>query len=80
MVLEIPDQILSKSKYSATEFRLDIAIMLYQKQVMSLARAAEWVGLSRIEFQKELQNRAIHLNYEESDLEEELATLEKIGL
>ena len=80
MVLEIPDQALSKSKYTAAEFRLDIAVMLYQKQVMSLARAAEWVGLSRIDFQKELKAQGIPLHYDVSDLHEEMATLDKMGL
>ncbi|MBX2889625.1 MAG: UPF0175 family protein [Saprospiraceae bacterium] len=80
MVLEIPDRVLSHSKYTVEDFKLDVAVMLYQKQVMSLARAAEWVGLSRLEFQKELKDRDIHLHYEVSDLHEELATLEKIGL
>jgi hypothetical protein len=42
--------------------------------------AAEWVGMLRIEFQKELKGRGVHLHYEVSDLHEELATLEKIGL
>jgi len=80
MVLEIPDRVLSHSKYTVEDFKLDVAVMLYQKQVMSLARAAEWVGLSRVEFQKALKSRGIHLHYEVSDLHEELATLEKIGL
>jgi predicted HTH domain antitoxin len=81
MVLEIPDQILSHSKYTVAEFRLDIAIMLYQKQAISLARAAEWVGFSRLEFQKELKARAIHLlHYEISDLYEEMAAFRKTGL
>ena len=80
MVLELPDQALFQARYTAEEFRLDIAVMLYQKQVMSLARAAEWVGLSRTAFQKELKNRGIHLHYEVSDLHEELAAFEKMGL
>lgn len=80
MVLELPDQILFQAKYTVEEFRLDIAVMLYQKQIMSLARAAEWVGLSRLEFQRELKTRGIHLHYEVSDLHEELAAFEKMGL
>lgn len=65
-----------QAKYTVEEFRLDIAVMLYQKQIMSLARAAEWVGVSRIAFQKELKSRGIRLHYEVSDLHEELAAFE----
>lgn len=80
MVLEVPDHTLLKSKYSVAEFKLDIAVMLYQKQVMSLGRAAEWVGIPRIEFQKELKSRGIHLHYEVSDLQDEMEAFEKLGL
>ena len=80
MVLEIPDQILLRSRYSVEELKMDIAVMLYQKQMMSLARAADWLGLSRVDFQKELKFRSIYLHYEVSDLHEELATLEKFAL
>lgn len=80
MVVEIPDRIIATSTYTVEEFKLDIAVMLYQKQVLSLGRAAEWVGLSRIEFQRALKSHGIPLHYEVSDLHEELSNLEKIGL
>ena len=80
MILEIPDRTLLHSRYTVDEFRLDVAVMLFQKEAMSLGRAAEWVGLSRLEFQKELKKRGVHLHYSVGDLHEELAAFEKLGL
>lgn len=80
MVLEIPDQLLSGASYSAEKFKLDVAVMLYQKEVMSLARAAEWLGISRIAFQKVLHQSGTYLHYEISDLQEEMANFDKMGL
>lgn len=79
MVLEIPDHIFYKA-YTVSEFRLDVAIMLFQKRMFSLARAAEWVGMSRLEFQKALKTRGVYLHYEIQDLHEELEAFKKMGI
>lgn len=79
MVLEIPDELVLRPVYSTDEFMLDVAVLLYQKRVLSLAAAADWVGLSRLAFQKVLKERAIWLHYAVEDLHEELATFEKLG-
>ncbi len=79
MVLEVPDHIFYRS-YTVGEFQMDVAVMLFQKRVLSLARAAEWVGMSRLEFQKELKKRGVYLHYDVQDLHEELDAFKKMGI
>jgi Uncharacterised protein family (UPF0175) len=50
MVLEL-DDLLDKKGYSENDFRLDIAVTLYQRKVASLTRAAKLAGISKSEFE-----------------------------
>ncbi|PIY10289.1 MAG: hypothetical protein COZ18_06260 [Flexibacter sp. CG_4_10_14_3_um_filter_32_15] len=53
------------------EMKLEIAIMLYQKNKFSSGKAAKFAGISRIKFQKELGNRKIPINYTLEDFEKD---------
>lgn len=78
MLLEIPDEILDQKEYSDTELKADIAVLLYQKQVITLARAARWLGVSRLAFQKILAERGIPLHYSLQDFETDLQSLKSM--
>lgn len=77
MSLTIPDDLLRAARMSADEFRLESAIWLYQTQRLSLAQAARWAGLTRLEFQRELAKRHIPV-YTEEEFQHDLETLEKL--
>ncbi len=51
MVLEL-DDLLNETGYSEKDFRLDMAITLYQRKVASLARGAKLAGLSKSDFEQ----------------------------
>jgi L-iditol 2-dehydrogenase len=55
-----------------TEFRLELAIWLYQQGRITLALAIRWAGLTRPQFQRELNQRGIPIHYTPEDLCEEL--------
>ena len=57
MVLELED-LFQKNGYSEKEFRLDMAILVYQRNVASLARAAKLAGVSKQNFETVLEERA----------------------
>lgn len=73
MLIEIPDEIINKPEYSLEAFMLDVAVMLYEQERISLAKAARWVGMNRLEFQQLLAARGVTIHY---DLEGDLKTLE----
>ncbi len=70
--IEIPDTVLTIPRYSKDDVMLDLAVALYQRQLYSLAKAARFAGLNRIEFQKVLADRHVPIFY---DLEIDLKTL-----
>lgn len=58
MVLELED-LFQKNGYSENDFRLDMAIMVYQRKVASLTRAAKIAGVSKQSFETLLDERDI---------------------
>lgn len=61
--IEIPDSILEAPSYTKQHLMLDLAVSLYQRNLYSLAKAARFAGLNRIEFQHVLAERHIPINY-----------------
>jgi len=79
MPIVIPDEILEGCDVTIEDIRLDVAISLYQREKVSLGKAAEIAGLNRWEFQKILAERRIPLNYSVSDLEKDYKTIMNMG-
>ena len=76
MILELPDEIFAHKLYSEQELRADIAVMLYQRRQITLARAARWVGLSRLDFQKVLADKKVSINFSIADFKVDLQSLQ----
>lgn len=75
MYIEIPDDL----GVTEEQARLDFAVGIYSSRTASLARAARLAGRSRIEFQRVLAERGIPLAYDAEDLEDDVATLKRLG-
>jgi predicted HTH domain antitoxin len=80
MTLNISDQVLQASGLTEDELTLEIAVALYQREILSLGKAADFAGLHRMAFQAALYERKVPINYDIEDLEDDLETLEKLGL
>ncbi len=76
MLIEIPDEILGLPDYGKQALLRDIAVMLYQQERISLAKAARFAAMNRLQFQQLLADRNIYLNY---DLESDLRALKKLA-
>lgn len=74
MQIDIPNEILGQPGYGLQPFLLDVAIMLYQQERISMAKAARMAGIPRLDFQRELADRGIVIQY---DLEADLVALKK---
>jgi predicted HTH domain antitoxin len=79
MSVVISDEILRASRLSETELKMEIAIMLFQKEKLSLGQASRLAGLDQLEFQHLLASRGISVHYDVADFEEDLKTLREIG-
>jgi predicted HTH domain antitoxin len=71
----LPDDILQATRMTEEELRQEIAVLLFQRQKLSLSRAGRLARMSRIEFQHLLASRQIPVHYDVADFEEDLKTL-----
>lgn len=65
-MLVIEDSFITASGYTEQELKLEIAVMLFEKEKLSLRKAAALAGMHWIHFMKELDKREIALHYDES--------------
>ena len=79
MSVVISDEILQATHLTEIEFLQEIAVLLYQKQKLSLGKASKLARMGRIQFQMLLASRQIPINYGIEDFEADLTTLRKLG-
>lgn len=77
--LEIPQEVLDAAQMSTQDVRRELALALYAQQRLSLGKARELAGLTLWEFRQWLATRRIEAHYDETDLQDDLATLRALG-
>jgi len=75
MSLIISDDIVRASGLSEHELFLEIVLMLFRQDKISLGKASELIGLHRMQFQKLLADRGICVHYDIAEFQEDLNTL-----
>ena len=76
MSLVIPDETLRHAGMSEAELREEIAVLLFQKERLTLGQASQLAGVSQYRFQRTLGDRRIPVHYGLAELEEDLKTLQ----
>lgn len=79
MSVTITDDLISRTPLSARDVAVELALELYQREKLSLGKAAQLAGMERFEFQVLLGERGLCLTLDVDDLEEDLATLRSLG-
>ena len=79
MSVVIPNDILTASGLSEDELKLEIAIMLFKQDKISIGKARHLAGMNLLQFQHELNLREICVHYDLEELEEDIQTLQKLG-
>lgn len=79
MSVNIPDDVLLSARMSEAELRQEIAVMLYERERITLAQAAQLAGMDRLRFQHLLASRDIPVHYDLAEFEADLETLRKLG-
>ncbi|MEB3339443.1 UPF0175 family protein [Okeania sp.] len=77
MSLLISDQILQASGLSEDQLLVEILMMLFQQEKISLGKASELLGIHRMQFQKLISDRRICVHYDVVEFQEDLKTLQK---
>ncbi|MEQ8960352.1 MAG: UPF0175 family protein, partial [Coleofasciculus sp. C2-GNP5-27] len=76
MSVVIPDEILTITRMSEAEMRQEIAVMLFEREKLTLAQASRFAGMHRVAFQHLLASRQIPVHYGIEDLEQDIQTLQ----
>ncbi len=79
MSLVIPDEVLYTARMSAAELAQEIAILLYQKEKLTLGQASRLAEMSQLQFQFLLASRQIPAHYDVAEFEADLRTLQEMG-
>jgi predicted HTH domain antitoxin len=79
MSVAIPDEIIAATRMTEAEMKLEIAVMLFQKEKLTLAQASRFAGMNRIAFQHLLASRQIPVHYDVEDFEQDIKTLREMG-
>ncbi|MGF1576476.1 MAG: UPF0175 family protein [Cyanophyceae cyanobacterium] len=76
MSLVIPDEFLQTAHISAADLKLEIAILLFQQEKITLGTSSQFVGMNQLEFQRILGSRKIPIHYSIENFRQDLRTLE----
>lgn len=79
MSIIIPDDILQAARMTEDELRQEIAVLLFQKEKLTLAQASRLAKMNRLQFQHLLASRNIPVHYDVKEFEEDLKTLKEMG-
>lgn len=76
MSFVIPDEFLQTAQMSEADLKLEIAVLLFQREKITLGTASQFAGMNQLEFQKILGSRKIPIHYGVDDFQQDLKTLE----
>jgi len=79
MSIDISDEILNATRRTEAEMRQEIAVMLFQKEKLTLAQASRFARMNRIAFQHLLASRQIPVHYDVEDFEQDIKNLREMG-
>ena len=79
MEIIIPDEILQATHMSVEEVKQELAVLLFQKDKITIGQASRLAGISQLQFQHLLASRKIPVHYDEAEFERDLRTLREMG-
>lgn len=79
MSLIIPDEFLQTAHISEAELKLEIVILLFQQEKITLGTASQFAGMNQLEFQGILGRRKIPIHYGVEEFRQDLRMLNANG-
>ena len=75
MAVVVPDEFLEASGLSEAELRLELAVLLFERERLTFGQASRLAGTSQPEFMHVLAARGLSLHYGVDEFEQDLRTL-----
>ena len=79
MSLTVPSEVVSATDLTEQQLAVEVAVELYQREKLSLGRAAQLAGMNKWAFNDLLANREIPMHYGLKELEQDLATARSLA-
>jgi len=79
MSVVIPDEIVHAIHMTEAELMQEIAILLYQREKLTLGQASRLAQMSQLQFQSLLASRQIPIHYDVAEFDADLKTLQEMG-
>jgi predicted HTH domain antitoxin len=79
MSLVISEETLETIQLTEEELRIEIAVMLFQQERLTLAQASHFANQNIVRFQRLLASRKIPLHYDIDDLREDVKSLDAVN-
>ena len=79
MGLTFSEDLLLATGMTERELRVEVAVMLFAKDKLTMEQAAGLSGMPRLNFQHLLASRDICIHYDVEDFEDDLRTLRELG-
>jgi len=80
MPLVISDDLVRASHLSEEEIKMELAVLLFQKNKLTLGQASKLANMGQFEFQHILASRKIPAHYDLQDYQDDMKTLKNMGL
>ena len=78
MQVSIKPELAGELEVSQADLLVELAVLLYQREKLSLGRAAQLAGMGKWAFNDLLAARDVPMHYDEGDLRRDMATLESL--
>jgi len=78
MSVVISDEVLYSTHMTASELMQEIALLLFQREKLTLGQASQLAGMGQLQFQFLLAGRGIPIHYGIAEFEADLETLREI--
>jgi predicted HTH domain antitoxin len=75
MTITILDSVLESARMSESELCQEIALLLYEKEKITLVQASRLADMDRVQFQHLIASRGLTIHYGVEEFEQDLATL-----
>jgi predicted HTH domain antitoxin len=77
--VEVDQDILDSARLTPSELKVEMAVHLYEQGRLSVGNSRELADMTLWEFRQLLASRRIPPHYDETDLDEDVATLRELG-
>ena len=79
ITLNLPDNLSQAETFNQSDWLREIAIALFQKELVTLGTASQIAGMHQMEFQQLIGSRGICIHYDVKEFEEDLKNLRDRG-